>query len=78
MSPPAGGHNADFAETRLEIGIVKNKLEHLENTIFEIKGLLKERQRSVPIWAVVVSAIPATLTSLVLLIIGLMLYMKLP
>jgi hypothetical protein len=75
---PPGGHNEDFAETRLEIGLIKNKLEHLEETIYEIKGLLKERSRTIPIWVLAISAIPAMLTSLVLLIIGIMIYAKMP
>jgi hypothetical protein len=79
--------NEDFAETRLEVGLIKNKLEHLEESISEIKDLTKEsilevkdllkaQGKHVPLWGMVIAMIPATLMAFFLLIMTVLIYEK--
>ena len=68
--------NEDVNKIKLEVGLVKNKLEHLEETMQEVKELLKDQNKKVPMWVVIVMAVPVTLIAIFLLLMAILLYTK--
>jgi hypothetical protein len=79
--------NEDFAETRLEVGLIKNKLEHLEESILEMKVLTKEsisevqemlrhQGQRVPMWVVIIVITPLYMMSIFLLLMSILVYTK--
>jgi hypothetical protein len=68
--------NEDVSEIKLEVGLLNNRLEHLEESIDEVKEMLKFQGQRVPMWIVAITAIPSTLIALFLLVMTVLIYDK--